>query len=227
MARADDVWLDIGSGGGRYALPIALSVNQVHAIDPSPAMIEVMRGGMRDHGITNVDINEGRWPLEEGVAPTGDVALMAHVGYDIEHIGHFLDEAERSASRACVMVMRVGAGTATPSRFWRALYGEDRLPLPALPELLVLLVARGSLPTVTLTRRQPLAFETLPDLLAMARRLLWVKPDSEKDRKLQWLVEQQATRRDEGWALDWKPPRVGIASWEPRLADSPVPSRST
>ena len=35
LARPDDMWLDIGAGVGRFALPMALVVRGVHAIDPS------------------------------------------------------------------------------------------------------------------------------------------------------------------------------------------------
>ena len=65
LARADDTWLDIGAGGGRYALPLARSVREVVAVDPSAAMLEVLRDGMREHGIANVRVVEGRWPAVE------------------------------------------------------------------------------------------------------------------------------------------------------------------
>src|SRR3990172_3366958 len=41
-ARPDDVWLDVGAGGGRYALPLALRVREVVAIDPSPSMLSAL-----------------------------------------------------------------------------------------------------------------------------------------------------------------------------------------
>src|SRR5215210_7199064 len=39
VAEPDDVWLDVGAGGGRYALPLALRLQEVVAIDPSPSML--------------------------------------------------------------------------------------------------------------------------------------------------------------------------------------------
>src|SRR3990170_4029166 len=42
LARPDDVWLDIGAGGGRYALPLALRVREVVAIDPSPSLLAAL-----------------------------------------------------------------------------------------------------------------------------------------------------------------------------------------
>src|SRR4051812_46835891 len=43
LAKREDVWLDIGSGGGRYALPLAQHVREVVAVDPSPAMLALLR----------------------------------------------------------------------------------------------------------------------------------------------------------------------------------------
>src|ERR671921_1268435 len=42
LARPDDVWLDVGAGGGRYALPLALHVREVVAIDPSASMLNAL-----------------------------------------------------------------------------------------------------------------------------------------------------------------------------------------
>ncbi len=33
LAEPDETWLDIGAGGGRYALPLALIVRRVNAVD--------------------------------------------------------------------------------------------------------------------------------------------------------------------------------------------------
>ena len=38
LARPDAIWLDIGAGAGRYALPLALHVREVVAIEPSDGM---------------------------------------------------------------------------------------------------------------------------------------------------------------------------------------------
>jgi SAM-dependent methyltransferase len=212
LARADDTWLDIGSGGGQYALPLARRVRHLTAVDPSPAMLDVLRAGLTAHAIGNVDIIEGRWPDLDGPEPRADVALMAHVGYDIEAIGPFLSAAEGACQR-CVAIMGEGSMTTAASLLWEPVHGEPRVPLPALPELLTLLLAMGRLPQVTLAERMPPAFETFEELLAMCRRQLWVRPDSSRDRRLVALATAQASRRAEGWALDWRPSTIGIVSW--------------
>lgn len=215
IARPADTWLDIGSGGGRYALPIALLVREVICVDPSPGMLDVLRDGMREHDIPNLRIAQGRWPMG-GFEAAADVSLVAHLGYDVEEIGPFLDAMEAATRRVCVAVLGQGAMTTVATLFWEQVHGEKRIFLPALPEFLVLLVARGRLPEVRLIDRQPPSFDSLDDLVWMARRQLWVRPESEKDAVLGRLVRQTASERGGHWALDWSTPKIGIVTWEPR-----------
>lgn len=213
MARAHERWLDIGAGGGRYSLPIALLVAQVHAVDPSPAMLDVLREGMAEHGIDNIAITAGRWPLKDEL-PRADVALMAHVGYDIEGFGTFLSAAEAAAAR-CVVVMRAGAGTGTARSLWPETHGEPRVAYPMLPELLVLLVARGAVPQVTLTERDAWGYPSREELLEASRQQLWLRPGSAKDRALESLIEARAIEQRGEWAIDWTPMQDGIVTWRP------------
>jgi len=214
LARADDVWLDIGAGGGRYALPLALHVHRLIAVDPSPAMLDALRQDAAANGIANLEIIESRWPMAE--PPAADVALMAHVGYDIAEIGPFLDQAEQAAARLCVAVMGESAMATTATLFWSAVHGEPRVSLPALPELLALLAARGRTTTVSYVERVPPTFDSFDEALDMARRQLWVRAGSAKDERLVRTVRDTLTERDGRFAFEWQPTRIGIASWPRR-----------
>jgi SAM-dependent methyltransferase len=214
LARAEDVWLDVGAGGGRYALPLALRVREVVAIDPSPSMVSALREDAQAALIENIRVIEARWPTDS--PPAGDVALMAHVGYDIAEIGPFLDQAEASASRLCVAVMGESAMTTVSTLFWNDIHGEARVRLPALPELVTLLFARGRLPQVRLVERTPPTFDSIDDALAMARRQLWLRPGSAKDEKLRALISRAVTERDGRYAFEWTPTKIGVVSWSPR-----------
>src|SRR5450759_3216864 len=108
MAVPDETWLDIGAGAGRYALPLALRVHRVIAVEPSAGMRRAMRAGLDEHGLENVQVVAGSWPeslpLLEPL-PAADVSLIAHVGYDIEQIGPFLDAMEAATRDRCVAVL--------------------------------------------------------------------------------------------------------------------------
>jgi SAM-dependent methyltransferase len=205
LVRTDDVVLDIGAGGGRYALPLALVAREVIALDASPGMLGVLRQAMERHGITNVRPVEARWPTED--APAADVTLISHVGYDIEAIGPFADALEAAARRLCIAVLLEHPPPHEIDRLWPAIHGEERASLPALPEFLTLLLARGRLPEVRLATRPRFAHDSPEIRLMQARRLLWLRPDSEKDHKLRASLEATA---------DQPPARVGVVTWSPR-----------
>ena len=103
MVVPGETWLDIGAGGGRYALPLALAGAKVIAIDPSPGMLGILKQTAGEFGVDGVEVREGRWPLLD--PPQGDVAFISHVSYDIAEIGPFLDAMETSARRLCVAVL--------------------------------------------------------------------------------------------------------------------------
>jgi len=137
-----DTWLDIGAGAGRYALPIALLAREVIALDPSTGMLDALRAQMAEFGIPNIRPVQGRWPPDTslavvlGPAPNADVALIAHVGYDIEEIGPFVDAMEGAARRLCVAVLMERQPASVADPFWPPVHGESRVTLPALPEFL-------------------------------------------------------------------------------------------
>lgn len=220
LARPDDTWLDVGAGGGRYALPIARRTRGVIAVDPSPSMLDILREGMAALGIDTVRPVPMRWPPAgwEGdpavLAPfRADVALMAHVGYDIEHMGPFLGALEATAGRLCVAVAGESAMTTVGRLYWERIHGEPRVPLPALPDLLVLLLARGRLPEVRLVGREPPRYADLDELHERARRQLWLRPGSERDLRLRTLLEADAVPRDGALVLPEDQARIGIVTW--------------
>ena len=210
LARPADVWLDIGAGAGRYALPLARHVCEVVAIEPSPGMAAALAEVAAEHGITNVRQLAARWPMD--AAPSGDVALMAHLGYDVERIGAFLDAMEAAApARVALLMEQQPAMAAAP--FWAAIYGEPRIPLPALPEFVELLEARGASPTVVRMPATPARYGSFDDLLAFLRRQTWVAPGGASDRRLVETARATAVETPEGWRLAAAPPTVGIVTW--------------
>ena len=216
LARPDDTWLDIGAGAGRYALPIARRVREVIAIDPSPGMLDGLRAGMREHGIDNVRVVDGRWP-GDGADLRADVALIAHVGYDVEQIGSFVDAMERAARRLCVAVLMDQAPAAIANPFWPQVHGEARVPLPAFGELVAILEARGRTVVVQRIAEQARRWGTTDEALAFLRQQLWVTPDGEKGRRLTALVDALPHDEDGGIRLASPYRGIGIAMWEPAI----------
>jgi SAM-dependent methyltransferase len=227
LARPDETWLDIGAGAGRYALPLALEVREVIALDPSAGMLAALGQGMVEHGIANIRSIEGRWPLPAdeasrlGVGPGSvDVALIAHLGYDIEAIGPFVDAMEAAARRRCVAVLMDRQPSSLADPCWPPVHGEPRVRLPALREFVELLRARGRAPQVTESPRPARGFESPEELERFLRRHLWIAEGSAKDGRFRASVGDVAIEVAGRWEVRPDPQRppavVGVVVWQPR-----------
>jgi len=223
-ARPEDEWLDIGAGAGRYALPLARTVRRVIALDPSRSMLAALRESMADHTIDNVEVLEGRWPAVAGEHEAlaqelrVDVTLIAHVGYDVEAIGPFLDAMERAARRECVAVLMERSPASLAEAFWPPIHGEARIALPALPAFVDLLRARGREPSVAMVESSRRKWASREEVEPYVRRQTWVAPGSAKHRRmLELLDEWLVTDADGSVELAVAEPlRVGLVAWRPR-----------
>lgn len=214
LTSPDDVWLDVGAGAGRYALPLALHVREVIAVEPSAAMTDALGASAREHGIRNVRILRDRWPML--APPAADVALVAHLGYDVADIAAFLDALESAADRRCVAVMTERPPNSALGALWRAAHGEPRIALPALPELVSLLIARERAFEVRLAEREPRRIESRDALHSLGRHQLFVREGTEADRRLREAIDALPVEPDGSVVPPGGPRWVGIVSWLPR-----------
>jgi SAM-dependent methyltransferase len=211
-----ETWIDIGAGGGRYTLPIALLARRVYAVEPSAGMRGALAEAAAEHGIGNLQVFDERWPCANSNAPVADVAFISQVGYDIEEFGGFLDMMDAHATRLCVAVMFSEAPISDWAPLWRAVHGEQRHLLPAAGEMLTLLFARGKTPEARFLDLRPRTYDDLKGLQASARRPLWVRAGSEQDRRLGAAVSELAVSIDDGYALSARARRLGLLTWRPR-----------
>src|SRR6185295_5864959 len=220
LAHPEDRWLDIGAGAGRYALPLAIRVAEVIAVEPSASMRNALRTGKEEHGLANLKIVAKAWPeaLETlGEPPVADVAFVAHVGYDIESIGPFIDAMEQAAGRLCVAMLTDRSPASVADPFWPIVHGMERVPLPALPELAELLRAQGRTTEIQRVERAPRTFDSFDGLATFIRRQLWIAEDGEKEQRFRTALASMARERDDdGWTLVSPPVgSIGILTWSP------------
>ena len=223
IALPGERWLDVGAGAGRYALPIARRVGEVIAVDPSASMLGALSEGMAAHGVSNVAIHRGTWPPEDalrtvlGPDPVADVTLIAHVGYDIAEIEPFIDALEAAARRRCVAVLMEDSPASVAAPFWPPVHGEERVPLPALPEFVELVTARGTTPKVSRVHAERRRWADRAELLAFLRRQLWTSPGGPADERLVSALDQlTAPERDGGLGIiGARPLDIGIVTWTP------------
>jgi CTP:molybdopterin cytidylyltransferase MocA/SAM-dependent methyltransferase len=223
LLRPGETWLDVGAGAGRYALPIARALDDsggsVVALDPSSSMLESLREIAEDYDIENVRTVHARWPPANASDFEADVSLIAHVGYDIEAIGPFLDALEMATRRLCVAVLMERQPSSIADALWPPVHGEERVPLPALPEFLALLEARGRQPSVTMLEREARRFASREELAGFLRRQLWTQPGTAKDKRFEDALNDLLDETPEGFGLvGQRPLPVGIVTWAPSLA---------
>ena len=217
-ARPDETWLDIGAGAGRYALPLARHVREVVALDPSTSMLAALTDAQAAHAIDNVRVIEARWPAAAGAAGHADVSLIAHVGYDVEAIGPFVEAMEQATRRECLAVMMERSPATLAAPFWPPVHGEQRVALPAMPAFVDLLRARGRSPDVEIVESRPRRWGSRDELEGFVRRQTWTQPGSVKDRRMVELLERWLVETADG-SLELavaEPLTVGVIAWSPR-----------
>ena len=222
LVRPGETWLDVGAGAGRFALPLARALDEsggeVVALDVSPSMLDALREIAEDNAIENVRTIELRWPPDPRSAGEfeADVSLIAHVGYDVEEIGPFLDALEAASRRLCVAVVFERAPASAADPFWPPVHGEARVPLPGLPELVELLEARGTRPDVARVAVEPRRFDSRDVLAGFARRQLWIDPDGPKEARFQAALDEWTEEDATGWTIRGRGlSDVGIVTWRP------------
>ena len=125
--------IDVGAGGGRLALPIALHCSHVTAVEPSPAMGEVLSSVAQEHHIENISLVQSEW--QEARVDPADQTLCVHVLYTIQDIGGFVTKLEDHARKQVMVVMYGAPPQSQNYPLWEKVHGTPRLPLPSVPEL--------------------------------------------------------------------------------------------
>ena len=212
--RPGETLIDVGAGGGRLALPLALACREVIAVEPSPSMCAVLRETAEEAGIENVAVVEEGWA--ESSVEQADVVLSSHVVYVIQEIEPFVRKMESHARRLVLGVLFQSPPQAQIAGLWERVHGEERLRLPCLPEFLPVLEELGIRATVTELEARPqggfASFEEARETLA---RRLYVKPDTEELVRLDRALEDLLHEVDGEWRINGTRPLTPcIVEWE-------------
>jgi len=100
--------LDVGAGSGALSLPLAKVMDQVTALDPSPAMLKELRRLMEEEGLSNIICIEGRWG--EATVEPHDLLLVANVPGILNDVPGFVEQATRVARRVIAIIQHVETG---------------------------------------------------------------------------------------------------------------------
>ena len=213
--KPDQTVLDVGGGAGRFAVALALACRSVTVAEPSESMLEQLDEASTEAGIGNVKKVQGNW--EDVEVEPADVVLCSHVVYGIADIVPFIRKLASHARDRVLMLSFVNSPQSHLAPFWTPVHGEERVNLPALPELVDVMWEVGIYPDVEMidaSDRQ--LFDSREAAIEQLRGRLWVAPNTEADRRLQKAAEELLEDADGGVAIRGAGVRrQGLISWRP------------
>ena len=195
----DPSWsiLDIASGPGTLAIPLAKKVKSVSALDFSPVMLQILEQRIKEEGITNITTHQLSWTDDwhkHGIETHDTVIASRALGVD--DLRSALEKLNTFAARQVIVTDKVGHGPFDPDAF--AAVGRELRSGPDYIYTLNLLYQMGINATVDfieLERYLPCkSFEEATDLY------FWMFKDLDRDEKkrLKKYVQSITTSTENG-----------------------------
>jgi len=203
--------LDVGAGTGSWSMLLARRASKVTAIEPSPAMRDVLRESLAAEGIANVEVVAGFWPGVE-VEPH-DHVLCAHSMYGSADLPEFVQRLVGATRKSCFMLMRVPGADGVMAEAARRVWGQPH----DSPNFLVglgVLHQMGICPNVLVDPNpwEPWSSPSLEEALADVKRRL-VLESAEHDEFLRDLLARRLVYLDGRYV--WPPATTSaLAYWD-------------
>ncbi len=216
LVPEDATVLDVGGGAGRYALPLAFKCRSVTVVDPSESMLKQLREARSEVGISNVAGLYSDW--ESASVEPADVVLCSHVVYGIADIRPFIQKLAAQAKRRVILVSFVDSPQSGVAALWEPVYGEKRINLPALPELINVLWEMEIYPDIQmLSSARPPRFETIEAATEELTLRLFIGSDTAAKQKLEAVVLDYLESTADGYRIKRaRPVRQGVITWAVR-----------
>lgn len=211
----DSTVLDVGAGTGRHTLALAPHVARVTAVEPSPAMLRLLREDAEGQRLTNIEAVPSEWLAAE-VEPA-DVVLCSHVLYPIADITPFVRKLTDAAKQRVYVYTRVDP-LPTDMGLWSEFHGVPLQAQPSHMDLLNALAQLGIMAAVEIVHhRFTWTFASLDEAVAQVRNSLCLREDDgAASARLRVLLEQRLVP----WPNGRLGPEIGsarsaIISWSP------------
>lgn len=211
--NSDSTVIDVGGGAGRFALPLALRCKSVVVVEPADSMVESLTQNAREAGINNVTVVQELW--EDAKVEPADIVLSAHSVYGVVEVEPFIRKLETHAKTQVIMIALVNQPESQLSPFWKPLYGEERVDLPGLRELVNVLWELDIYPALQMFPPTPVpTFESKEAAFEELKRRLRVDDGSQEERRLSAALPDLLIETPNGLATKGVPPRrLGLISW--------------
>jgi len=210
--------MDVGAGGGRLALPLALRCRHLVAVEPSSSMGEVLRQGASECAIDNVSLVESTW--EKAEVEAADLVFCVHVLYVVPEIEPFVRKLEAHARERVLVVLYQAPPQSQTYPLWEQVHGEERLGLPSLPEFQEVLSQLGIAAQVDMLPPQPpRGFDDHQQALEQLSRRLYLAAGTPQMASLEAMLPDLLEQVDGTWIIRGaEPSRPGLIWWRPEVA---------
>lgn len=141
LADASSSLIDVGAGTGRFALALADGAGHVTAVEPSSAMLAILRREAQERGLANVTAVQATW--DEARVEAADVAFSAFVLTLVPDAVAFLTKLDATARRHALLYLGAYSGDAVLDPLWRHFHGAPRSPGPSYLDAVAVLRELG------------------------------------------------------------------------------------
>ncbi len=205
--------LDIGAGTGAWAVFLARYAQHVTALDPSLAMLDVLRENVAAEGLTNVSVVEGSWP--DANVPPHDVVLCSHSLYGIADFETAVRKLAATARRRCYLLLRIVTPDSVMAQAARHVWGQP-YDSPNFQVGYNALLQLGIFANVVLEDSglwKPWTNASLDEALADMKRRFDLVNDPTHDAFLRDLLARHLTEMDGQWVWP-RGTRSALVYWD-------------
>ncbi|MFC1593044.1 class I SAM-dependent methyltransferase [Candidatus Omnitrophota bacterium] len=114
--------LDVGTGGGRWTIPIAKIAESVTAVEPSETMISILRENIAEANLKNIQIVQAAW--EDAIVEPHDIITCAHTIYASREFAAFIHKMESHARKRCYLAVRLPPHNGVLAELSLSIYGN-------------------------------------------------------------------------------------------------------
>ena len=215
LVDADASVIDVGAGGGRITIPLALHVREMVAVEPSAAMRDVLNAELERLGVQGLRVVPETW--EDAKVDRADLVYAAHVTYGIPAIEPFLRKLDATAIRIAALVTFSEPAQYWAAPFWKATYGEERLRLPCRGELLDVLRELGAEPhVIPVDNVEAPLLGTEDEAMDTLRQRLYIGRGQPHERRLRDSLARLTVMEDGGLRINGVQENTqSVIWWEP------------
>jgi precorrin-6B methylase 2 len=188
--------LDIGAGTGAWAVLLAKYARRITAVEPSSAMIHVMRENLEAEGLDNVEIVQERWP--EAAVETHDFSICSHAMYGSPDFPAFIGSMINATEQTCFLVLRAPTLDAVMAEAAQHILGHP-YDSPNFQVAYNALLQMGIFPNVLVEDTglwEPWVNESIEDALSDVKRRFGLVENSEHDQFLEDLLRRRLNYQD-------------------------------